>query len=95
MKHCIVGPMELTYPINLVGFEDGFERGDVLTRDGEYLGIWKFLKDEDNETGVFHFVADGENEPMFSEDVPVLSSGLRIGMAMSELCHSIRDWHEA
>ncbi|WP_206742594.1 hypothetical protein [Leisingera sp. ANG-S3] len=89
------GPMELTYPINLIGFEDGADHGDVLTRYGEYLGIWTFIKDEDNETGVFSFFADGENEPMFSEGVAVLSSGMRTGMAMSELCRSIRDWHEA
>ena len=86
--------MEFTYPINLVGFESGVERGDVLTRDGEYLGVWAFIKDEDNETGVLHFVADGESEPMFTENVPVLSSGIRTGMAMSDLCRSIRDWHE-
>ena len=87
--------MELTYPINLVGFENDVDRGDVLTSDGEYLGVWTFIKDEDNETGVLHFVADGESEPMFTENVPVLSSGMRIGMAMSDLCRSIRDWHEA
>lgn len=77
--------MELTYPINLVGFENGVERGDVLTRDGEYLGVWTFIKDEDNETGVLHFVADGESEPIFIENVPVLSSEMRTGMAMSGL----------
>ena len=88
-------PMELTYPINLVGFDDGAEHGEVLSRDGEFLGIWMFIKDHDNETGVLHFVADGENEPMFSKGVSILSSGMRTGMAMSELCRSIRDWHEA
>lgn len=86
--------MKLTYPVNLAGFEDGADHGDVLTRDGEYLGVWTFIKDEDNDTGVFHFVADGENEPMFSEGVPVLSSGMWTRMSMSELCRSIRDWHE-
>ncbi|QFT82022.1 hypothetical protein FIU89_15460 [Roseovarius sp. THAF27] len=86
--------MELTYPINLVGFESDVERGDVVTRDGEYLGVWTFIKDEDNETGVIHFVADGESEPIFTENIPFLSSGMRTGMAMSDLCRAIRDWHE-
>ncbi|WP_459431792.1 hypothetical protein [Roseivivax sp.] len=86
--------MELKYLIKLVGFESDVERGDVLTRDGEYLGVWTFIKDEDNETGVIHFVADGESEPMFTENVPALSSGMWTGMAMSDLCRSIRDWHE-
>jgi hypothetical protein len=90
-----VASMELAYPINLVGFGEGLKQGDVLTRDGEYLGVWTFIEDEDNETGVFDFVADGESEPMFTETVPVLSSGMRTGMAMSDLCRSIRDWHEA
>lgn len=87
--------MELTYPINLVGLENGVERGDVLTRNGEYLGVWRFAQDGDNGTGVLHFVADGESEPMFTEIVPVLGSGMRTGMAMSGLCRSIRDWYEA
>jgi hypothetical protein len=86
--------MKLTYPINLVGFESDVERGDVVTRDGEYLGVWTFIKDEDNETGVICFVADGESEPMFTENIPFLSSAMRTGMAMSDLCRSIRDWHE-
>jgi hypothetical protein len=86
--------MELTYPINLIGFEDGSPSGDVLTRDGEYLGTWTFAKDENNETGVFRFVADGESGPKFSDSVVFLSSGMLTGMAMSKLCRSIRDWHE-
>ena len=86
--------MELTYPINLNGFEDDATSGDVLTRYGEYLGTWAFVIDEDNETGVFNFTVHDGNEPMFSERVGVLSSGMLTGMAMSKLCSSIRDWHE-
>tara|TARA_R110002094_G_scaffold72709_2_gene80908 strand:- start:668 stop:946 length:279 start_codon:yes stop_codon:yes gene_type:complete len=89
-----MGSMELTYPINLNGFEDDATSGDVLTRYGEYLGTWAFVTDEENETGVFHFTVDDTNEPMFSEGVGVLSSGMLTGMAMSKLCSSIRDWHE-
>jgi len=86
--------MELTYPINLIGLEDDAATGDVLTRYGEYLGIWAFIKDAEKETGVFQFIIDGESEPLFSEIVGVLSSGMLTGFAMSRLCRSIHDWHE-
>ncbi len=82
--------VELRYPINLMGAEDGA----VVTRDGEFLGTWSFEKNEAEETGTFHFIADGEAEPKFSEGVPFLTSGMLTGLAMSKLCRSIRDWHE-
>ncbi|WP_170765316.1 hypothetical protein [Ruegeria lacuscaerulensis] len=85
--------MELTYPINFVGFEHGATSGDVITRDGEILGSWTFIKDEE-DTGEFQFFADGETEPMFTEGVAFLSSGLRVGMALSTICRTIRDWHD-
>ena len=87
--------MKLAYPINLVGFDERAVCGDVITRDGEFLGTWAFVTDEDDETGMFHFTVDGESEPKFSTSVPFLSSGMLTGMAMSELCRSIRDWHES
>ena len=86
--------VELRYPINLMGAEGGAENGDVVNRDGEFLGTWSFAKNEAEETGIFHFTADGEAEPRFSESVPFLTSGLLTGQAMSNLCRSIRDWHE-
>lgn len=99
MLACEQGPayraVELTYPINLNGFEDGSISGDLVTRYGEFLGVWAFVKDEDNETGMFHFTVYGESEPKFSEQVGVLSSGMLTGLAMSKLCGSIRDWHES
>lgn len=85
--------MELQYPINLVGIEDDATSGDVITRDGEFIGAWTFTKD--GESGTISFTADGESAPMFSEGVGVLDSGLRTGLAMSRLCRSIRDWHDA
>lgn len=85
--------MELRYPINLVGADDQAEKGDVVTRDGEFLGTWSFDKNEAEETGTFHFTAFGEAEPMFSEGVAFLTSGMLTGLAMSKLCRSIRDWH--
>lgn len=84
--------MELQYPINLVGIEGGASSGDVITRDGEFVGAWTFYKAGDS--GTLHFTADGESEPMFSEGVGILDSGMLTGLAMSRLCGSIRDWHE-
>ena len=86
--------MKLTFPIILIGVEDGATNGDVLTRHGEYFGTWTFIVDKDKETGVFQFIADGESQPMFSEGVGFLSGGMLTGMAMSKLCGSIRDWLE-
>ncbi len=86
--------MKLTYPINLIGIEDGASNGDVLTRHGEYLGNWAFIKDEIEESGILQFIADGESKPMFSEKVGFISSGMLTGFAMSQLCGSIRNWYE-
>lgn len=86
--------MELTYPINFVGYERGDSSGEVVTRDGEYLGTWILFKDDVEVSGEFRFVVDGENKPLFSEDIGILDSGLRRGMALSTICQSIRAWHE-
>lgn len=85
--------MELRYPINLIGIEDDAASGDVITRDGEFIGAWTFNKSD--ESGTIHFTADGESEPMFSEGVSTLDSGMLTGLAMSRLCGSIREWHES
>ena len=86
--------MELTYPINFIGYEDGDTTGEVVTRHGECLGKWTFTKDEENETGAFHFVVDGETDPQFTEGIGLLSSGRLTGLALSTICRSIRVWHE-
>ncbi len=86
--------VELRYPINLMGAEDGAENGDVVTRDGEFLGTWSFDKNEAEETGTFHFTADGEAEPKFSESVPFLTSGMLTGLLFFQADDGIRDWHE-
>ncbi len=85
--------MELQYPINLVGIEDDAASGDVITRDGEFIGVWTFNKA--GESGTIHFTADGESEPMFSEGVGILDSGTLTGLAMRRLCGSIREWHDS
>jgi len=86
--------MEFTYPINFVGFENGDTSGEVITRDGEFLGNWTCEKDEARDSGAFHFVVDGESEPLFSEGFAFLDSRLKTGLALSAICRSIRDWQE-
>ena len=86
--------MELTYPINFIGYDDGEVSGDVATRHGEYLGKWTFTENEEKETGVFRFIAEGDTEPMFSEGVSFLSSGMLTGLALSTICRAICGWHD-
>ena len=82
------------YSSNFVGFEGGATSGDVITRNGEFLGTSAFATDEEAESGMFHFIADGNSDPVFSSLVPLLGSGMLTGMAMSDTCSSIRDWHD-
>jgi len=86
--------MELTYPINFVGLENGDVSGEVITRDGEFLGNWTFTKDEAEDTGEFLFIVDGETEPLFSEGFAFLDSRLKTGLALSTISRSVREWHE-
>jgi len=86
--------MELTYPINLIGHDEGNTVGEVVTRHGEYLGKWTFTEGAEKISGAFYFIVDGDAEPLFSESVPFLSSGMLTGLAMSRICRSIRVWHE-
>lgn len=86
--------MELTYPINFIGYGEGKDNGDVVTRHGEYIGAWRFIEDKENESGSFEFIADGETEPLISESVAFLDSGLLTGMALSNIGRSIREWHD-
>lgn len=86
--------MEFIYPINFVGYERGDSSGEVVTRDGEYLGKLILDKDDEEMSGEFRFIADGENELLFSEAVDFLDSGLHMGLALSTICQSIHTWHK-
>lgn len=89
-----VRTMELTYPNNFVGFESGDTSGEVIPRDGEFLGNWTFERNEAEDTGAIHFVFDGEFEPVFSENFACLNSRLNTGLALSTICRSVREWRE-
>ena len=89
--------MELEYPINLIGIENGAQSGDVLCRYGEVLGRWELETTGEHDgiaMGELHFTPHGGTERLFSEGIPSMESGLLFGKAMSFLCASIREWHE-
>lgn len=86
--------MELKYPINLVNIDQGATAGDVVTRDGEVLGAWSLANDVGGEGAILAFVSDGQSEPIFLERIHFRDSGMHTGLAMSQLCASIRDWHD-
>ena len=70
--------MQPIYPINLMDFGDAL-KGDVVTRDGEFLGIWEI--DADCEQGYIWFTPDGDTERLF------------VSMMIGKLCMEIGDWH--
>ncbi|WP_276718111.1 hypothetical protein [Pseudooceanicola nitratireducens] len=86
--------MELLYPINLVGFEEDETSGDVVTRFGEFLGVWTFVRNDAEDRGVFTFTPDGSDAPLFVQTANSLESGLMVGRALSDFCSEIRDWHD-
>ncbi len=97
--------MELEYPINFMGHDEwldgGYDpklaKGDVVTRDGEYLGTWRVVgyePEDDYSSGQFEFIADGEDVVMFAEKFGMLDVRSQRGFAMSQLCRTIREWHE-
>ena len=98
--------MDLNYPINFVGHEKWMANayalelacGDIITRDGEILGIWRVVeydpKDE-YSSGRFEFVKDGQDVAMFVEDFAMLDVRTSRGFALSNLTRTIREWHDA
>lgn len=93
--------MELKYPINLMDIETHAPSGYVLTPDGEFLGTWVLTKDppikgypDGEQGGSLGFIPDGKDSELFSESIGILDSGTLFGLAMSELCSKIREWHE-
>ncbi len=98
--------MELTYPINCLGHDEwlnsGYDRklahGDVVTRDGEFLGTWRVVgydPEDDHSSGRFEFVPDGEQVVKFAEDFAMLDVRTSRGFALSQFSRTIREWHEA
>ena len=97
--------MDLIYPINFAGHDEwmesgytlGLARGDVTTRDGEVLGIWRVVAydpEADYEGGRYEFVIDGQDVAKFSEEFAMLDVRTSRGFALSILTRAIREWHE-
>lgn len=62
---------ELRYPINLL------QSGDVVARDGEFLGTWA----TDDSDAIYQFTPDGESAPTMQHPF------------MAALCRQIAAWH--
>lgn len=86
--------MPLIYPINLIGFDEGFSSGNVLAISGRCLGTWVFTEDPCSKSGKFSFFVEGETEPRFTEVVGDTDSGTSTVIAMSKLCRSILSWYQ-
>ena len=98
--------MDLIYPINLVGHEEwvesGFEpalaSGDVITRDGEFIGIWRvadYFLEDDYLDRAYEFLPLGSDLPMFYAAFGLVDSRTSRGLAQSRICRGIREWHDA
>lgn len=98
--------MDLRYSINFVGYDEwvasGYTHelagGDVISRDGEVLGKWRVVNydlEESNPSGRYEFISNGQSDVTFMEAIGFLDSGLRRGLALSEITRKIREWHEA
>jgi hypothetical protein len=86
--------MQLIYPINLVGYEEGNASGDVITKYGEYLGTWTAIRNSEGDVTSFQFIALGEEAPRYSQRVSLPGSGLHVGLALREICIDVGAWHE-
>lgn len=97
--------MDLTFPINFIGHDEWLESGyalalasgDVVTRDGEFLGKWRVADydlEEDNAGGRYEFIKDGQTEVMFIKQFGILDSRGSRGSALSEITRTIIKWNE-
>lgn len=97
--------MDLIYPINFIGHDKWMEsgyapklaRGDVITRDGEVLGIWQVVNYDHKDkysSGRFEFILNGEDVKKFAEDFAKLDVRTSRGFALSNLTKAIREWNE-
>jgi len=97
--------MDLIYPINFLGHDEwmrsgyslGLAGGDVITRDGEVLGVWRVVEYDpaaDDEGGRYEFILDGQDVVKFFEEFAPLDSRMSRGFALSALTRAIKKWNE-
>ena len=84
--------MESGYALALAG-------GDVITRDGEFLGVWRVVEydpkaDGDGDGGRYEFILDGQDSVKFSEGFAFLDIRASRGLALSTLARAIKEWLE-
>ena len=100
--------MDLIYPINFVGHDEwmasGYalerSKGDVITRYGEVLGVWRVVDYEvdaeaDDVGGRYEFLENGQDSAKFSEAFAILDSRISRGLALSNITRAIREWHDS
>ena len=82
--------MRSGYALNLAG-------GDVLTRHGEVLGVWRVVAynpEADDEGGRYEFILNGQELVMFSEEFAFLDFRTSRGLALSNVTRAIKEWQE-
>lgn len=85
--------MELPYAVNLFGYDDGDQSGDVLTRHGEILGNWEIVEVDpgaDNGSAELRFFDGKSCEPKLTEVIGLYGSVMLTGQAMGNMCRRIR-----
>lgn len=106
LRHLILLLMDLMYPINFVGHDEWMRSsysaelagGDVITRDGEFLGTWRVVEcdpEADDEGGRYEFILDGQDVVKFSAKFAHLDFRVSRGFALSTLTRAIKEWQEA
>lgn len=97
--------MDLIFPINFIGHNEWMESGyalalasgEVVSRDGEFLGKWRVVNykpEEYDSGGCYEFIKDGQTEVMFQRQFGILDSRGSRGFALSEITRDIKEWHE-
>jgi hypothetical protein len=97
--------MDLIYPINFVGHDEWMRSeyalelagGDVITRDGEILGVWRVVAydpEAGDEGGRYEFILNGQDVVKFSEEFAFLDIRVSRGFALSTLTRALKEWQE-
>ncbi len=97
--------MEYIYPIHFIdhdewldsGYEPKLAQGDVVSRDGEFLEIWRVVdydQEDEYSSGRIEFIVDGESTVKFKEGFAAPNIRTSRGFALSQLTRTIRLWHE-
>lgn len=79
------------------GYSLGKAGGDVITRDGEVLGVWRVVEydpEADDKGGRYEFILDGQDIVKFSEEFAFLDLRASRGLALSTLTRAIKEWQE-